>query len=124
MEGFGEGFGVQNGIKIDETSCQNRGRNWYQFLRCFFPTLNASNPEKSVFRLDGSSIFTISLFELGTRKLQKKDPKMRSKMAPNPSKIVLKNVLFFDIDFLSILAPCWKVLGEVLGGFGHPREGT
>ena len=45
-------------------------------------------------------------------------------MSPNPSKIVLESVLFFDIVFLSILTPCWEVLGEVLGGFGHPREGT
>ena len=86
--------------------------------------LNASNPEKSVFRLDGSSIFTISHFELGTRKSSKKVIEMRSKMSPNPSKIVLESVLFFDIVFLSILTPCWEVLGEVLGGFGHPREGT
>ena len=49
---------------------------------------------------------------------------MKSNIAPNPSKIVLESVLFFDIDFLSILTPCWEVLGEVLGGFGHPREGT
>ena len=44
-------------------------------------------------------------------------------MVPNPSKIALESVLFFDIEFLSILIPCWEVLGEVLGGFGYFREG-
>ena len=80
--------------------------------------VSALNLEKSVFRLDGSSIFTISHFELGTRKSLKKVIEMRAKMSPNPSKIVLESVLFFDIVFLSILIPCWEVLGEVLGRFG------
>ena len=36
---------------------------------------------------------------------------MRSKMAPNPSKIVFENVLFFDIDFWGFRPRFPRVLG-------------
>ena len=35
------------------------------------------------------------------------------------AEIVIKIELFSNIDFSSILAPFWEVLGEVLGGFGE-----
>jgi len=55
LEAKMEATSIKNGVKIEvETHID--------FYLVFFSMLNASNPEKSVFRLDGSNIFTISHF--------------------------------------------------------------
>ena len=55
------------------------------------------------------ALFFESLFEciLGPKNLPKTSPKRR----PNPLKIDVKNVLFFNIDFFGFWPRFWRVLG-------------
>ena len=55
-----------------------------------------------------------------TRKYQKNLPKTLPKRSPNDEKIDVKNVLFFDIDFLGFRPRFWSLLGLQLGAkLGH-----
>ena len=68
---------------------------------CFFAYFwETSIFQKSCSRRGGNSIFEVLSL-----------PKRR----PNPSKIDVKNVLFFNIDFLRFWLRFWKVLGFQLG---------
>ena len=59
------------------------------------------------------ALFFESLFEciLGPKNLPTTSPKRR----PNPLKIDVKNVLFFNIDFLGFRPRFWSLLGFQLG---------